>query len=71
MRTIVARESTDGGVEELSDSLTRPLSAEARTVRVVVHEGDLLGGLVRRVEVPLIVDINGSDSTEINREILT
>ena len=31
----------------------------------MVHEGDLLGGLVRRVEVPLDIPINGFESIEI------
>ena len=53
MLTIVSGEAIDGGIEELGDGLSRPLRAETRTVRVVVHEGDLLRRLIRGIEVVL------------------
>ena len=65
MCTVISGETIDRGVEELGDSLTRSLGAESWAIRVVVHEGDLLGGLVRRVEVPLDIPINGFESIEI------
>jgi hypothetical protein len=52
-RTIVTRQTINSSAVELGDNLTRSLRAQARSVGVVIHERDLLGRLVRRVEVVL------------------
>ena len=72
MLTIVSGEAIDGGIEELGDSLSRPLSTETRTVRVVVHEGDLLGRLVRGVEVPLGIGMKSiGEYVDVSVRVLT
>lgn len=52
-RTIVPWQSRYSCVEKLSDRLPRALRAESRTIRIVVHERDLLSRLVGHVEVSL------------------
>jgi hypothetical protein len=53
-RTIIARQPAGGGIKILCDDLPGSLRAQPRTITVVVHEWNLLRGLVRRVEVILV-----------------
>jgi hypothetical protein len=53
IRTVISRQSADGGIEVLRNDLSGSLRTQAGTVTIVVHERNLLGGLVRGVEIIL------------------
>ena len=53
-RTVISRQPASGRIVILSDNLPGSLRAQPRTITVVVHEWNLLRGLVRRVEVILL-----------------
>jgi hypothetical protein len=52
--TIIAQQPASGGVLILCDNLSGSLRIQPRTITVVVHEWNLLRGLVSRVEVILM-----------------
>ena len=52
--TVVPGEETDRRIEELRDRPSGGLRAEARAVRIVVHERDLLLRLVCHIKIPLL-----------------
>ena len=53
VRTVVPWQAIDGRIVELRNDLARCLRAQTRLISIMIHEGYLLRGLVRRVEETL------------------
>lgn len=58
--TIIPRDTIHGSVEVLIDGQSGSLSAKARAISIMIHEGYLEGRFIRRVEIILFAHVNCS-----------
>jgi hypothetical protein len=52
--TVISWNTVDGRIERLGNHLSRPLSAQAWPVGIVIHEGYLLRRFIRDIEIILL-----------------